>query len=111
MLAYCASMQCDVQNKREVLLGDAPASYLPHETENADDSMSRSMVTVKRPGDGNKSYARDVCSDSTIDALIDNNTAGSGVLYVLCISQYIGSRPVFKISCLICFEKSVLKFV
>lgn len=65
--------------------------------EDADNSMPRSTVTVKMPGDGNKSYARDVCPDSTIDYPIDNNSGGSSVLQVLCILQNILSRPLLRL--------------
>lgn len=43
---YGDSLQRDVQNKREVLIGDIHSSYLSDEKENADDNVSKNMVTV-----------------------------------------------------------------
>lgn len=71
--AYFELMYRDVQNQREVLLGDAYPFYMSDESESDDDNESRNTTTVEMKVEWDKNSAIAVCQDYSAKLTIEEN--------------------------------------
>lgn len=67
------SMQREVRNKWEVLLGEVNPLCTSHDKEGADDTVSRTTICLEATGEGEEISAMDVLSDYAIDSQIEKD--------------------------------------
>lgn len=71
---YGGSMQCDVQNEHQVLLGDVDLLHLSDEMDGAGKTMSRSTFTAEMTGVKDKNIASHLSPNYLVDAPSEENS-------------------------------------